>query len=49
MKEGKKLKECNDLSKTPIKGTETKNNQCRKVNRKLDIRGKVRRRQCEQE
>lgn len=45
MKEGKKLKKYNDLSKIPLKKKETKNNQCGKVNRKLNIRGKVSRTQ----
>lgn len=40
--ERKKLKKYNDLSKTPVKKEDRqKNNQCGKVNRKLDIRGKV--------
>lgn len=44
MKERKKLKKYNDLSKIPVKKRrETKNNQCGKVNRKLNIRGKVNR------
>lgn len=45
MKEGKKLKKYNDVSKTPVKRRKTKNSQCGKVNRKLDIRGKVSRKQ----
>lgn len=45
MKEGKKLEKCNDHSKTPVKRRETKNCQCGKVNRKLDTKGKVSRKQ----